>query len=205
MAASSSPDPVAPELQPFSAGLLLDIADAALLAALRRQPPAPIDVTALPPDLQQPAGVFVTLEVDGQLNGCIGTIDGQAPLALATARYAVAAAFDDPRLPPLRASQYDRLDIEVSVLSPLAPIDATSRARVLEQLRPRSDGLLIAGSGRRGVFLPAVWEQLPAPREFLRRLEAKAGWSPGDWPPDAAAFRFTAHKYARRAGHRARV
>jgi len=180
--------------------LLLDLADAAIVDGLLGRPPGAPPAAALPIALREPRGVFVTLTVDGDLNGCIGSIQGVEPLGRGAARHAWSAAFADPRLPPLRRADYERLTIEVSVLSPLAPIPATTRHDLLHQLRPAVDGLVIAAGPRQGVFLPAVWAQLPEPAMFLDHLQLKAGLRPGWWPPDMQAWRFTAGKFSRRAG-----
>ncbi|HXY28906.1 MAG TPA: AmmeMemoRadiSam system protein A [Acidimicrobiales bacterium] len=184
------------------AGLLLDIADAAIVEGLFGGPPSVPPLALLPAALRQQVGVFVTLTVDGDLNGCIGTIEGEEPLGHGTARHARSAAFADPRLPALRRADYQRLTTEVSVLSPLAPVAAASRQRMLEQLRPGTDGLVIALGARRGVFLPAVWDQLADPEAFLDHLQVKAGLPPGWWHDAIRAWRFTATKFARRSGER---
>jgi len=187
-------------LGPPEGGLLLDIADAAIVDGLLGRPPAAPPLAAVPPALRALRGVFATLTIDGELNGCIGTIKGVEALSHATARHAWSAAFDDPRLPPLRPADYAQLTIEVSVLSPLAPIPAHSRADLLAQLRPEIDGLVIAAGHHQGVFLPTVWEQLTEPSVFLTHLQLKAGLDPSWWPPGMRAWRFTTEKFGRRPG-----
>jgi len=179
---------------------LLDIAEAAIVDGLFGGRPSAPPVSALPPALRETSGVFVTLTVDGSLNGCIGCIEGVEPLGHAVPRHAWAAAFADPRLPSLRPEAYERLLIEISVLSPLSPIPADSREDLLAQLRPHVDGLVVAAGGGRALFLPSVWEQLPQPEEFLDHLQLKAGLPPGRWPPGMLSYRFTATKIARKTG-----
>jgi hypothetical protein len=116
---------------------------------------------------------------------------------LSVARHAWSAAFTDPRLPPLEYADYEDLDIAVSVLSPLSPIAARSRAILLSALRPGVDGLLIGSGSRRAVFLPSVWDELPDPEIFVDHLFRKAGLDPAWWPGDLTAFRFTAQKIRR--------
>ena len=187
-------------LRDADAALLLDLAEDAIVDGLSGRPLAAPDPTTLPPALQEPRGVFVTLRVAGQLNGCIGSIHGSDPLGQAVGRCARSAAFDDPRLPPLRHADRPSLTIEISLLSPLAPVPAGSRQELLDQLRPGTDGLLIAAGRRKGVFLPAVWDQLPEPEAFLDHLQLKAGIPIGTWPPGMQAWRFTAEKLKRPAG-----
>jgi len=189
-----------PELGEAESSVLLDIADAAIVDGFAGRRPSVPRLAGLPDALGELRGVFVALTVDGELNGCIGTIVGVEPLGQGVARHSWAAAFADPRLPRLLPGQHPHLTIEVSVLSPLDPIGAESRDAVLDQLRPGVDGLVIAGGGGHGVFLPSVWEQLPEPTAFLDHLQHKAGLQHGWWPAHMRAWRFTATKYARRAG-----
>jgi AmmeMemoRadiSam system protein A len=196
MAPSPSPETV---LAAGDRELLLDLADEAIVEGLLgRRDPAPLE-RRLTPALRRHRGVFVTLTVADELNGCIGSIEGVEALGRAASRHAWSAAFADPRLPALRSADYPELNIEVSVLSPLAPMAADSRHAVLDGLRPGVDGLVIAEGRRRGVFLPSVWKQLPEPDVFLDHLQAKAGIRPDTWPATMLAWRFTATKFARPA------
>jgi len=182
------------------ADLLLDIAEGAIVDGLGRRHPAVPLREELPDELLQATGTFVTLHVHGELNGCIGSIETDEPVGMSVARHAWSAAFTDPRLPPLRRVDYDHLDIEISLLSPLSPIPAASPRALLGALEPAVDGLLIAAGARTAVFLPSVWEQLPSPETFLAHLFHKAGLDPASWPDDLRAFGFTAEKFGRRAG-----
>jgi AmmeMemoRadiSam system protein A len=179
---------------------LLDIAERAIVDGLRNARPTVPAPNELPDALRRPAGTFVTLNVRGELNGCIGSIESDEPLGVSVARHAWSAAFTDPRLPALRWVDYDHLDIEISILSPLSPIPAPSRDELLDLLEPGVDGLLIAAGSRRAVFLPSVWEQLPSASTFLAHLFHKAGLPPDRWPDNLRAFTFTADKFGRRAG-----
>ena len=176
---------------------LIDLADRAILVGLdNRHPPVP-DLSALHADLRQSRGAFVTLRVRGELNGCIGSIEGEEPLGVAVPRHAWSAAFADPRLPPLRRSDHAHLEIEVSVLTPRVPLPADSFADLLDTLQPGVDGLLIGAGTRRAVFLPSVWDQLPSADEFVEHLFRKAGLAPDVWPQDLRAHRFSAQKVGR--------
>lgn len=196
MGPSPSPEPlVRDDLE-----LLVDIADDALVAGLTGRPFEPVAPHSLPASLRDHRGVFVTLTVDGDLNGCIGDVAGRQPLADAVVRLALAAAFDDPRLPPLRADQYDRLDVEVSVLSAFASIGARDRAELAASLRPGVDGVIVGAGYQSGLFLPDVWDQLPHPDDFLDHLWRKAGLPPGTWPD--TILQFTTQRLSRRAGRK---
>ncbi|MDH3706488.1 MAG: AmmeMemoRadiSam system protein A [Acidimicrobiia bacterium] len=195
-----APSP-SPEIVPVDDhDLLVDLADEAIAAALNRQPPPPPRLDTLPAALRRAHGAFVSLHVNGELNGCIGALDAAEPVGQAVPRLALSAAFADPRLPPLRAAQYGRLHIEVSVLSATIPVPADDRRELVGQLRPGIDGLVLRSGHRQGLFLPVVWQQLPAPEDFVHHLLAKAGLHPVGWPADLQAERFTAQIRGRPAG-----
>lgn len=191
-----SPEPLADD----EVELLLDIADKALVTALVGDRPALPALDTLPQSLHARTGAFVTLKVGGELNGCIGTLDGDEPLGHAVHRLALSAAFADYRLPPLRPTDYRDLTIELSLLSPLTPIDASTRGQLLDELEPGHDGIVVKTGSRQGLFLPSVWEQLPDAEDFLDHLWRKAGLAPRTWPPGLETFRFRARKHERRAG-----
>lgn len=178
---------------------LFALADQGVRAGLHgRRPPAP-DLGSLAPALRVPHGAFVTLEVAGELNGCIGTIESDEPLGVAAPRLAWAAAFADPRLPQLTGADYPSLEIKLSLLSPLEPLPAGSEAELVAALRPGIDGVVIRGRGTQATFLPAVWPKLRDPLTFVRHLEDKAGLRPGHWPTGMQAWRYTAEEHHRRA------
>jgi len=182
---------------------LLDIADSTVLAGLDGLGPGIPDLDELAEPLRVRAGVFVTLLVGGELNGCIGSIEGTEPLGQAAARHAWSAAFADPRLPVLTISDYPGLTIEVSVLTPLLRIGSDTRQDVLERLRPGEDGLVLEQGPHRALFLPSVWAQLPDPVRFVDHLLHKAGMRPGSWPRGMRAWCFTTQTFSRAAGRRA--
>jgi AmmeMemoRadiSam system protein A len=125
--------------------------------------------------LEEPAATFVTLDLHGELRGCIGSLEARRSLYDDVTRNAHGAAFDDPRFLPLRADELTGVDIEVSVLTAPQPLPFTSEADALSRLRRGIDGVIFQYAGRRATLLPQVWEQLPDPREFLRHLKMKAG------------------------------
>jgi AmmeMemoRadiSam system protein A len=197
MAPSPSAEPPVEQLGPPDAELLLDVAEAAIAAGVAGAAHETPTLDAPPPGLRSRRGAFVTLTVAGELNGCIGRVEGDESLVVAVARLARAAAFADPRLPALRALDLPHLTIELSVLSPLAAVDAADRPGLIRALRPGLDGVVVGGAGARGLFLPTVWEQLPDPEDFLDALWGKAGWPPGTWPADLRAHRFTTERFHR--------
>lgn len=132
------------------------------------------------PELAQPGASFVTLTLDGDLRGCIGSLEAWRPLGDDVRANAEAAAFRDPRFPPLTRDEARRIRIEVSLLAPPRPITFTDEADALRQMHPGRDGVILEADGRRATFLPQVWESLPDPADFLAELKRKAGL-PGDY------------------------
>lgn len=141
--------------------------------------------------LAVPGASFVTLRIGVDLRGCIGTLEAFRPLAEDVRGNAVNAAFRDPRFAPLTAEEFDRIRIEVSVLSAPEPLDdVRSEAEAVARLRPGVDGVILRSGGHRATFLPQVWEQLPSPYDFLARLRRKAGLRPG-WDGHTRISRYT--------------
>lgn len=134
---------------------------------------------------------FVTLHLDENLRGCIGTLEARQTLVEDVASNAYNAAFRDPRFSTLTWPEYERLDIHISVLSLPEPLQFSTEEELLTQLRPRVDGLILEEDYRRGTFLPSVWDQLSDPREFLRQLKHKAGLPPDYWSRRIRVQRYT--------------
>lgn len=189
--------PPPPVLSPREQQVLLEVAAAAIRHGLEQGAAPPVDPAAHPARLREPGAAFVTLRRAGELRGCLGSGRPVRPLVEDVNRNAFAAAFLDPRFAPLSRGELEGLEVEVSVLGPLAPLPARSEAEVLAHLRPGRDGLVLEGAGHRGLFLPAVWRELPQPAEFLRRLKLKAGLRPGFWAPELRVYRFVTLSFAR--------
>lgn len=145
--------------------------------------------------LRETAACFVTLTQDRRLRGCIGSLEPRRPLLDDVRANALAAAFQDPRFAPLPAAEFNVTRIEVSVLSPLKPIEFSDEEDALGKLRPGVDGIVLACEGRRGTFLPQVWDSLPQPRQFLSELKRKAGLPADFWSPQVRLFRYEVEKW----------
>lgn len=142
------------------------------------------DPASAVPALRQRAATFVTLERDGRLRGCVGTLTALRPLGVDVVRNARQAA-RDPRLPPVEAAELPELTVTVSVLSPSRAMGVDSFAALLDRLRPGTDGLTLTGSQRRrATFLPSVWESLRDPERFVAALLRKGGWPRALWASD---------------------
>ncbi|MDR1934940.1 MAG: AmmeMemoRadiSam system protein A [Candidatus Accumulibacter sp.] len=147
------------------------------------------------PDLAKPAASFVTLTQRGQLRGCIGSLEARRPLATDVTENALAAAFRDPRFPPLRQGELDKTRVEVSLLDTPESLSFADEAEALGQLRPGIDGLILACGSHRSTFLPQVWESLPTPPLFLQHLKLKAGLAADFWSPQLKLARYGVQKW----------
>ncbi len=182
--------------------ILLALARSTLISNLNPGRPLPsLDLSA---DevvwLAAPAATFVTLTQDTpeearRLRGCIGTIEAHRPLREDVCRNARAAAFEDPRFPPMSSGELDHTRVEVSLLSPLESLPAVREDEVVQLLRPAVDGLVLEAGGHRGTFLPQVWDMFPRPGEFLARLKQKADLPADAWPHGLRLWRYGVEKW----------
>lgn len=148
------------------------------------------------PWLNERAATFVTLRDSlGELRGCIGTIDPHRPLGEDVAHNAFAAAYRDPRFPPLRDRERATTAVEVSVLTPRMPFAAATEAEAIDRLEPGIDGLVFEYQSHRATFLPQVWENISDPLDFLCELRRKAGLPARFWHPDVRLSRYGVEKH----------
>jgi AmmeMemoRadiSam system protein A len=141
--------------------------------------------------LREHFGAFVTLTLRGRLRGCIGHIMGDAPLFETIGEMAEAAAFGDPRFPPLSTREFADVTIEISILSPLIPCPDPNLVEVGRH------GLLVSRGGQSGLLLPQVPVEWGWDREqFLDQTCVKAGLRPGCWKlPDTTLYWFEAEVF----------
>lgn len=184
-----------PSLSEETRRQLLELARRTLEAQFRGEPPP-----RLASDRSNPFGesraLFVTLKLAGRLRGCIGTLAPEGDLARTVPRFALRAAFEDPRFPPLAAHELPECAIEISVLTPPRLVEN------LEEIVVGRDGLILEAAGRRGLLLPQVATEWGFDREtFLSELSRKAGLPPGAWrDPEALVFSFQAEVFAEEEG-----
>ncbi|THB69480.1 MAG: AmmeMemoRadiSam system protein A [Desulfovibrio sp.] len=163
------------------------------LAILKRLNNKDADDLPDPPTdkLKEPLGAFVTLKIAGNLRGCIGNVYGDKPLHLTVARMAQAAAFEDPRFPPLTAKEFDQTSIDISILSPVTECPDPLKVEIGRH------GLIIRKGGRSGLLLPQVpvewgWDLTT----FLEHTCAKAGLPKNSWKdPSAQLYWFEAEVF----------
>ena len=181
---------------------LLAIAARSITHGLEHHRPLDLDPNDYPEPLRAIRATFVTLERHSDLRGCIGVLDAFRPLVVDVAQNAFAAAFEDPRFPPLRAAEYPELTLKLSILTPAEPLSFGSEADLLAQIRPGVDGLILSDQRHRGTFLPSVWEQLPHPRDFLDHLKRKAGLPMGYWSDSLRVARYVTESFGGPIGQR---
>jgi AmmeMemoRadiSam system protein B/AmmeMemoRadiSam system protein A len=127
------------------------------------------------PWLRQSGATFVTLMKDGGLRGCIGSLEAARALGEDVAQNALGAAFRDPRFPAMSAAEWPQCRVEVSLLATPKPLRFADDADLLAQVRAGEDGLILEADGKRGTFLPQVWEGIADKQVFLKELVRKAG------------------------------
>lgn len=177
---------------PQNAGdILLPLARAAIGAELGAIPAAHDDADWL----SVTGASFVTLMKQGELRGCIGTLEAHRALGEDVKANAVAAAFRDPRFKPLEKHEFDTLSVEISVLSAVELVAFRDENDALAQLRPDVDGVIFQYGYHRSTFLPQVWENFREPRVFLGHLKYKAGLPPDFWDPAVKLSRYTVSKW----------
>ena len=152
-----------------------------------------LDVSRFDAALREPRATFVTLRLHGDLRGCIGVLEPIRPLIADVAQNAYAAAFRDPRFTPVLYHEVDQLSYHISVLSPPQLMTVTDEADLLRQIHPGVDGLILEAvdEGKRGTFLPSVWDTMRDPRVFVQQLKIKAGLPPEGWSPTWRVSRYT--------------
>jgi AmmeMemoRadiSam system protein A len=175
--------------------LLLQLARASIAHGLTHGRPVAVALHDYPEQLRVPGASFVTLHRQGQLRGCVGSLEARLPLVEDIAINAYAAAFHDPRFPSLRPAELDELTLHIAILQPAQALTFHSEADLLAQLRPGIDGLILQDGTHRATFLPAVWEGLPERHEFLTQLKRKAGLRQDHWSDNIQAWRYTTESF----------
>jgi hypothetical protein len=178
-------------LPPDAGRVLLPLARAAIAAQLGIAHAAQDDQ----PWLKTSGASFITLMLAGKLRGCIGTLRAHRALAEDVKANAVAAAFRDPRFPPLETGEYSGVALEVSVLSALEPLSFADEPGALRQLRAGVDGVVFEYGYHTSTFLPQVWEDFKEPADFLAHLKYKAGLPPDFWDAAVRISRYTVFKW----------
>ncbi len=169
------------ELNPEEQDILLDLADASIVASAEKSSIPSIEGISLPTRLTEPGASFVTLNIAGHLRGCIGTIEATLPLAQDVIKNASSAAQHDPRFQPVTPEEIGQIETEVSVLTTPEILTYSSSDDLLSRLKPGIDGVILKKGARRATFLPQVWEKVDDAEDFLSRLCLKAHLARDAW------------------------
>lgn len=178
--------------------LLLETARAAIVHGLEKGVPMDILTSHYPREVRATRATFVTLELQGKLRGCIGTLEPRLPLIEDVALRAYEAAFEDPRFLPVRRDELVDLEIHISILSPATPLPCADEPELLGLLQPGKDGLILVEGRRRSTFLPSVWDDLKDPHQFVKHLKLKAGLPPDYWSKTLRFYRYGAESVEER-------
>ena len=143
----------------------------------------------IPSVLLEYGAAFITINSNGALRGCMGSIYPTKPLILDLIDNAINAAFQDPRFIPLTIEELDKIKFSISILSSIERIKFKDERDLLSKIYPY--GIIISERERRAVYLPVVWEQLPDREVFLNSLKEKAGLPPTYFSKTFEAYKFT--------------
>lgn len=169
---------------------ILQFARDAIMQSLLGNKDIKINLKLLPTELLEKKGTFVTLNINGKLRGCIGSLSPQRPLILDIIHNAQAAAFQDPRFKPITLEEFKKVEIHISILTEARLMEINSRDELLAQLQPGVDGITLKEKGKRATYLPSVWEKLPEPQSFVTELRRKAGLEPEGWDESTQVLRY---------------
>lgn len=175
--------------------MLLDAAHRTLARVVETGREPELHVEDFPLPLRAIRRTFVTLEMDGDLRGCIGSVEATRPLVADVVGNTLRSAMQDPRFAPLTAAELPRVSITVSILSHDRPLPFRDEADLLAKLRPGVDGLILRDGRHGALFLPKVWDMLPDPREFVANLKRKAGLPAHHDAPSLRAYVFSAETF----------
>jgi hypothetical protein len=160
---------------------LLSLARQTIVNAVNHQPLPTWGDTDLTDSLRQNGASFVTLTLNSQLRGCIGSLEAYQSLVEDVRDHARQAALEDYRFPPVTSAEISKLHIEISRLTPSSPLTYQKPEDLPGLLKPNVDGVILKDGFRRATFLPQVWEQLPETEDFLSHLCTKMGAASDLW------------------------
>jgi len=174
---------------------LIALARQSIQYALEKDKTLEVDIARFDAHLSETRACFVTLQLNDQLRGCIGSLQAHRSLLQDIAHNARAAAFEDPRFAPLSQAEFQQVEIHLSILSPAEPLVFESEDDLLRQIRPHIDGLILQDANHRATFLPAVWESLPDTQQFWQALKGKAGLPASHWSDTLEVSRYTTQTF----------
>lgn len=173
----------------MSQSLLLDIARESITEVLEADNTIDrLKLLSEYPILKEPIASFVTLYINNELRGSMGSVYPKQSLLEEIIYNAKAAAFEDKRFEPLKTSEYLQTTIELSLLTPLKELLYESIEDIKKSVKEREDGLVLSLGDKQGAFLPQIWSQLPNFDEFFARLLEESGIESLDEHPQVFTF-----------------
>ena len=142
-------------------------------------------------DFNKQAATFVTLTLDHNLRGCIGSLIAHRSLFDDITSNAISAAFKDPRFPPLTKEEFEKIELEISLLSEPVEVIYSDFDDLRTKLIPKKHGVILKSGFHQATFLPQVWEQLPSFDLFFDHLYTKAGLQRGEQAENPQIFTYT--------------
>jgi len=128
----------------------------------------------------EPGACFVTITNNGDLRGCIGSLNASKPLFKDVQDNSINAGFRDPRFLPLTKDELPKIKIEISLLSKPKKLDYTTKEELLKKL-DKTMGVVLKKGFYSATFLPQVWKELQDKTKFLESLSMKAGLEKEEW------------------------
>jgi len=153
-----------------------------------------VSLTQQFPLLVEKRATFVTLNLDGRLRGCIGSLIPHRSLLDDVIENAKKSAFGDPRFKKLTYEEFQNITIEISVLTPAVLLDYTNEADLKEKIKPFEHGVILQCENKQATFLPQVWEQIPNFEDFFTHLSKKAGFESSCLEKHPILYTYTAIK-----------
>ena len=149
-------------------------------------------------DIAEERACFVTINTDGDLRGCIGSLKAYRPLVEDVMDNAVSSAFRDQRFPPLRREELPLVSFSISVLGEASRLMASEPDELLAKLEQGRHGLIICKEKNMATYLPYVWRLFPTKADFLKNLCMKAGLEANEWlePRKMDIFTYEAQEFA---------
>jgi AmmeMemoRadiSam system protein A len=152
--------------------------DLARLAIISIEHPQKIEELKQKKSIDGMSGVFVTVNVEGDLRGCIGNLDA-INLQEGIIQNAIYAAYYDSRFPPIQKEEWPSMKISINLLSKPKPLAYKNTDDLLKKIHMK--GVIIEKDFSKATFLPVVWKDLPKAQEFMEHLCMKAGLDSDEW------------------------
>lgn len=170
--------------------ILLDVARTAIRIGFENKIISNIKTELYTEALNEIRSSFVTLEINNQLRGCIGSLEARQPLIVDVAKNAYMAAFQDKRFNPLSQNELNFITISISVLTPAQEMHFDSEQDLLNKIRPGIDGIILKDLNKTATFLPSVWNNIKDKQLFLNNLKLKAGLSQDYWSDTIKVYNY---------------